>query len=139
MQKYFFASSILAPAVANCFTSHSAEKILLHGHCQLKALAGTESSKQALGFSGYEVDEVDSGCCGMAGSFGYEAEHYEISQAMGERQLLPAVRAAEDAIIVASGVSCRQQIVHATGRRALHPVEVLHDLYFSDRNHPKCS
>ncbi len=117
----------------------TAEKILLHGHCQLKALAGTESSKQALGFSGYEVDEVDSGCCGMAGSFGYEAEHYEISQAMGERQLLPAVRAAEDAIIVASGVSCRQQIVHATGRRALHPVEVLHDLYFSDRNHPKCS
>jgi FAD/FMN-containing dehydrogenase/Fe-S oxidoreductase len=107
-------------------------KILLHGHCQQKALAGTESSKQTLSVAGYSVEEVDSGCCGMAGSFGYEAEHYEISQAMGERRLLPAVRAAaDDTIIVASGVSCRQQIQQATDRHPQHPAEVLHALYFS--------
>ena len=109
-------------------------KILLHGHCQQKALVGTEPSKQALGVTGYDIEEVDSGCCGMAGSFGYEAEHYEISLAMGERRLLPAVRAAEsDTIIVASGVSCRQQIHHATGRMALHPAEVLHALCLSGK------
>ncbi len=102
------------------------EKVLLHGHCQQKALAGTATSKQTLGAAGCEVDEVDSGCCGMAGSFGYEAEHYDISQAMGERRLLPAVRAADEkTTIVAAGVSCRQQIKHGTGRQALHPAEVL--------------
>ena len=104
----------------------AADKVLLHGHCQQKALAGTDTSKQTLGAAGYEVEEVDSGCCGMAGSFGYEAEHYEISQAMGERRLLPAVReAGESTTIVAAGVSCRQQIKHGTGRQAFHPAEVL--------------
>lgn len=102
--------------------------VLLHGHCQQKALVGTGPSKQTLGAAGCEVNEVDSGCCGMAGSFGYEAEHYDISQAMGERTLLPAVRNADDATtVVAAGVSCRQQIKHATGRQALHPAEVLRD------------
>ena len=102
------------------------EKVLLHGHCQQKALVGTDPSKQTLGAAGCEVDEVDSGCCGMAGSFGYEAEHYDISQAMGERRLLPAVReAGEVTTLVAAGVSCRQQIKHGTGRQALHPAEVL--------------
>ncbi len=104
------------------------EKVLLHGHCQQKALAGTATSKQTLGAAGCEVEEVDSGCCGMAGSFGYEAEHYDISQAMGERRLLPAVREADEATtIVAAGVSCRQQIKHGTGRQALHPAEVLRE------------
>ena len=104
----------------------AADKVLLHGHCQQKALAGTATSKQTLAAAGCEVEEVDSGCCGMAGSFGYEAEHYDISQAMGERRLLPAVReAGEQTTIVAAGVSCRQQIKHGTGRQALHPAEVL--------------
>ena len=104
----------------------AADKVLLHGHCQQKALVGTVPSKRTLGIPGCEVEEVDSGCCGMAGSFGYEAEHYDISQAMGERRLLPAVReAAEDTTIVAAGVSCRQQIAHATGKKALHPAELL--------------
>jgi Fe-S oxidoreductase len=77
----------------------------------------------------YTVEEVDSGCCGMAGTFGYEAEHYEISRQMAERRLLPAVRAADaDTIIVAAGLSCRQQIGHGEGARtALHPAEVLRD------------
>ncbi len=108
-------------------------KVLLHGHCHQKALVGTESSKRTLGAAGCEVEEVDSGCCGMAGSFGYEAEHYETSCAMGERRLLPAVRAAEpDTTIVAAGVSCRQQIKQGTGRQALHPAQVLHEAYFGN-------
>jgi FAD/FMN-containing dehydrogenase/Fe-S oxidoreductase len=103
------------------------ENILLHGHCHQKALVGTEPSRQILSLPpGYTVSEVDSGCCGMAGSFGYETEHYDLSMAMAERRLLPAVRdAGEDTIIVAAGASCRQQILHGTGRNALHPAEVL--------------
>jgi FAD/FMN-containing dehydrogenase/Fe-S oxidoreductase len=108
------------------FTEES-RHILLHGHCHQKSLVGLEPSKTALGLPpNYTVEEVDSGCCGMAGSFGYEAEHYDISLQMAERRLLPAVRAAgTDTLIVAAGVSCRQQIQHGAQRRALHPAEVL--------------
>jgi FAD/FMN-containing dehydrogenase/Fe-S oxidoreductase len=104
--------------------------LLLHGHCHQKALVGTEPSKRMLTLPpNYTVEEVDSGCCGMAGTFGYEAEHYEISRQMAERRLLPAVRAAAaNTIIVAAGLSCRQQIGHGDeGRVALHPAEVLRD------------
>ncbi len=102
-------------------------RVLLHGHCHQKALVGTAPARRALELPpGYEVEEVDSGCCGMAGAFGYEREHYEISMAMGERRLLPAVRAAAaETIVAAAGVSCRQQILDGAGRRALHPAEVL--------------
>jgi FAD/FMN-containing dehydrogenase/Fe-S oxidoreductase len=101
--------------------------ILLHGHCHQKALVGTVPSLRVLGLPpNYSVSEIDSGCCGMAGSFGYEAEHYDISIQMAERRLLPAVRqASDDTLIVAAGVSCRQQIHHGTGRQPLHPAEVL--------------
>jgi Fe-S oxidoreductase len=101
--------------------------LLLHGHCQQKALVGTDPSKKALTLpEGYRVSEVDSGCCGMAGAFGYEAEHFDISMKMGERRLLPAVREAdEETILVAAGTSCRHQIADGTGKRALHPAEVL--------------
>jgi Fe-S oxidoreductase len=72
------------------------------------------------------VTEVDAGCCGMAGSFGFEAEHYDLSMRIGELRLFPAVRAEpEDTIIAASGVSCRQQIAHGTGRAARHPLEII--------------
>ena len=103
--------------------------ILLHGHCHQKALVGTEPSKRTLTLPpNYTVSEVDSGCCGMAGAFGYEAEHYDVSIQMAERRLLPAIRDAdEETIIVAAGVSCRQQIKHGTGRQALHPAEVIRD------------
>lgn len=103
------------------------QQILLHGHCHQKSLVGTGPSKRALTLpSNYTVIEVDSGCCGMAGSFGYESEHYQISMQMAERRLLPAVRqASEDTLIVAAGVSCRQQIIHGTGRPVSHPAEVL--------------
>jgi Fe-S oxidoreductase len=101
--------------------------ILLHGHCHQKSLVGMGPSKAALSLpANYTVEEVDSGCCGMAGSFGYEAEHYEVSLQMAERRLLPAVRdAGAETLIVAAGVSCRQQIKHGAERQALHPAEVL--------------
>ena len=88
-----------------------AQQVLLHGHCHQKALIGTEPSHVALTAAGCTVNEVDSGCCGMAGSFGYEAEHVAVSLAMAERRLLPAVRSADsETIIVAAGTSCREQI-----------------------------
>jgi FAD/FMN-containing dehydrogenase/Fe-S oxidoreductase len=100
--------------------------VLLHDHCHQKALIGSTASRRALEAPGYSVEVLDAGCCGMAGAFGYEREHYEVSMAMAERRLLPAVRAAaEETLIVANGTSCRQQILHATGRRALHPAQVL--------------
>ncbi|MBN1991468.1 MAG: FAD-binding protein [Anaerolineae bacterium] len=103
--------------------------ILLHGHCQQKSLVGTGPSKRALTLPpGYTVTEVDSGCCGLAGSFGYEAEHYAISMAMGERRLFPAIREqAETVIIAAAGASCRQQMKHGTGKHVMHPAEILRD------------
>ena len=110
------------------FTDEPAN-VLLHGHCHQKALVGTGPSKRTLSLPpNYLVDEVDSGCCGMAGAFGYEAEHYDISMKMGERRLFPAVREADSrTIIAAAGVSCRQQIHHGTGRQALHPAEIIRD------------
>ncbi|PIE80573.1 MAG: FAD-linked oxidase [Chloroflexi bacterium] len=112
----------------NLLFTEEPRSLLLHGHCHQKALVGTEPSKRILALPpNYTVTEVDSGCCGMAGTFGYEAEHYDISRQMAERRLLPAVReAAPETIIVAAGLSCRQQIGHGdTGRTALHPAEVL--------------
>ena len=108
------------------FTS-SVRQVLLHGHCHQKALVGSGPSVRALSLPPrYQVREVESGCCGMAGAFGYEKEHYDISMKMAERRLLPAVRSAEeDTIMVAAGVSCRHQIRHGTGRRAMHPAQVI--------------
>jgi Fe-S oxidoreductase len=102
-------------------------QVLLHAHCHQKALGGTKASVRALSLPpGYAVTEVDSTCCGMAGSFGYEAEHYTVSLKMSEHRLAAAVRAAPaDTLIAAAGVSCRQQILHVTGRTALHPAEVI--------------
>ena len=103
-------------------------KALLHGHCHQKALVGTAPTVGALRWAGFEVEEVDSGCCGMAGSFGFEREHYDISIALGSRRLAPAVKAAlPETEIVAPGISCRQQIEHLAGRRAKHPAEVLRE------------
>jgi Fe-S oxidoreductase len=99
---------------------------LLHGHCHQKALVGTAPTVAALTWAGYEVSEVDSGCCGMAGSFGFEREHYDISVALGNRRLAPAVKAAgAETEVIAPGISCRQQIEHLAGRRARHPAEAL--------------
>ncbi|MGA2261089.1 MAG: FAD-linked oxidase C-terminal domain-containing protein [Acidobacteriota bacterium] len=98
--------------------------ILVHGHCYQKAITGTAPVLKMLSLlPNTAVEEIPSGCCGMAGSFGYEKEHYELSRAVGEEILLPAVRAAApDTIIAASGTSCRHQILEGTGRKALHPI-----------------
>jgi FAD/FMN-containing dehydrogenase/Fe-S oxidoreductase len=101
-------------------------KALLHGHCHQKALVGTTPTVAMLKAAGYEVSEVDSGCCGMAGSFGFEKEHYDLSTKIGNRRLAPAVQAAAAEVeIVAPGISCRQQIDHLTQRKAKHPAELL--------------
>ena len=103
-----------------------AERILLHGHCHQKALVGTGPTEAVLGLvPGAEVETLDSGCCGMAGLFGYERDHYAVSMRMGERRLFGAVRAAPGAVVVAPGTSCREQIADGTARRALHPAEYL--------------
>ena len=103
--------------------------VLLHGHCHQKALVGTGPTEEALALApGADVEVVDSGCCGMAGLFGYEQDHYEVSMKMGERRLFPAVREAEERVIVAPGTSCREQISDGTSRRALHPAEYLAQL-----------
>ena len=103
--------------------------VLFHGHCHQKAHIGSAPSVKALRLApGLEVSEVDSGCCGMAGSFGFEAEHYDLSEKIGGQRLFPAVEAASPQTEVAvSGVSCRQQIGHFTSRRPKHVVEVLRD------------
>ena len=103
-------------------------KVLLHGHCHQKAIVGTAPTIAMLKVAGYEVSEVDSGCCGMAGSFGFEKEHYDLSVKIGNRRLAPAVNAASaDVEVVAPGISCRQQIEHLAGRQAKHPAELLWD------------
>ena len=103
------------------------QKIYLHGHCHQKALSSVNYTLRMLSIPrGFEVKEIECGCCGMAGSFGYEKEHFEISMAIGELKLFPAIRAAEsDAVISATGTSCRHQILDGTGKIALHPIDLL--------------
>jgi Fe-S oxidoreductase len=101
-------------------------QVLVHGHCYQKALTGTGALLDMLRLPGWDVSEINSGCCGMAGAFGYEAEHYALSMKIGEDRLFPSVRAANAKTeIVASGMSCRHQIEHGTGRAAKHPIQLL--------------
>ncbi|WP_163714358.1 FAD-binding and (Fe-S)-binding domain-containing protein [Mangrovibacterium lignilyticum] len=110
------------------FTTQKTD-IKLHGHCQQKAIASTGPTRKMLEIpSNYQVTEIKSGCCGMAGSFGYEKEHYELSMKIGEMILFPAVReATAKEIIAAPGTSCRHHILEGTGKQALHPVEILYN------------
>src|SRR5712691_5651658 len=129
-QSFLFEEFLLRERARGLSLTFSAagRKALLHGHCHQKALVGTAPTVGALRWAGFEVEEVDSGCCGMAGSFGFEREHYDISIALGNRRLAPAVKAARpETEIVAPGISCRQQIQHLAGRRAKHPAEVLRE------------
>ena len=97
---------------------------LLHGHCQQKALVGTTGTRRALGLiGGLTIHEIDAGCCGMAGSFGYE--HYDVSMKIGNRVLFPAVREHAEGVVAAPGFSCRHQISDATNRKASHPIALL--------------
>jgi Fe-S oxidoreductase len=102
------------------------EKCVLHGHCHQKALGRAAGSAAALRLvPELDVNVLDTGCCGMAGSFGYEKEHFDLSARVAELSLLPALREATDATVAAPGTSCRHQIKDLAGRRALHPFEVL--------------
>lgn len=102
--------------------------IKLHGHCQQKAVASTRPTINFLQIpKNYKVSEIPSGCCGMAGSFGYEREHYDLSMKVGELVLFPTIRRmADEEVVVAPGTSCRHQIADGTGKNALHPVEVIY-------------
>ncbi len=112
----------------SAFTTR-AQTIKLHGHCHQKALSSLVPSVKMLELpANYKVQLIPSGCCGMAGSFGYEEEHYEVSQQIGELVLFPTVRKTpDDVLIAAPGTSCRHQIKDGTGRKALHPIVVLRD------------
>ena len=104
-------------------------KALVHGHCHQKAFGAMKSVRRVLSWiPGFEFELIDASCCGMAGSFGYEAEHYEVSLQMAEQALLPALRAAEaEAPIIADGYSCRQQIANGSGREAVHVAVLLRE------------
>ena len=100
-------------------------RALVHVHCHQKALAGRDPSRAGLAAAGYACADSGAGCCGLAGGFGYEAHHAEVSRAVAEDRLAPAVRAAPDALVVASGTSCRHQVAFVTGREAVHPAVAL--------------
>nr|WP_214460559.1 FAD-binding and (Fe-S)-binding domain-containing protein [Flavihumibacter fluvii] len=123
----FIASEIEKGIIRKEQFTTSPRKIKLHGHCQQKSISSVAPSVKLLSLpENYTVETIPSGCCGMAGSFGYEKEHYELSMKIGELVLFPAVRQqAEQVIIAAPGTSCRHQIKDGTGRKAQHPVEVL--------------
>ncbi|MHA4844344.1 FAD-binding and (Fe-S)-binding domain-containing protein [Flavitalea antarctica] len=124
----FIAMEIDKGNITSSQFTTEARKVVLHGHCQQKALTGVTSSVKLLSLpANYQVETIPSGCCGMAGSFGYEKEHYDISMKIGELVLFPAVRKqGHDVIVAAPGTSCRHQVKDGTGVKALHPVEVLY-------------
>lgn len=123
----FIAREVDAKRIQKTAFIQKKQLIKLHGHCHQKALSTLTASKKALQLpENYQVQLIPSGCCGMAGSFGYEEEHFEVSMQIGELVLFPTVRQQpEDVIIAAAGTSCRHQIKDGTGRKAMHPVEIL--------------
>lgn len=125
----FLASEMAKGNIDKALFTTDKKELVLHGHCQQKSLTGVAASVSILSFPvNYTVATIPSGCCGMAGSFGYEKEHYDLSMKIGELVLLPAIRKqTEDVIIAAPGTSCRHQIKDGTGRKAKHPVEVLYE------------
>jgi Fe-S oxidoreductase len=103
------------------------QRALLHGHCHQKAFGTMSALEQTLGLvPGLKVETIESSCCGMAGAFGYEAAHYDVSMKMAEASLLPAVRTADSAtLVVADGTSCRHQIADGAPKKAVHVARVL--------------
>jgi FAD/FMN-containing dehydrogenase/Fe-S oxidoreductase len=127
MIEEFLVREMLAGNIESGQFTDAKKKIALHGHCHQKSLSSVSFSSKLLSLPrNYSVEVIPSGCCGMAGSFGYEREHYEVSIKIGELVLFPYIRkAGEDTLIAAPGTSCRHQIGDGTGRKALHPVEIL--------------
>lgn len=125
----FLAAEFVAGNIDKTIFNDEAKHIKLHGHCHQKSLSDFGASVTALSaLPNAKVEVIPSGCCGMAGSFGYEKEHYDLSMQVGELVLFPAVReSSEDIIIATPGTSCRHQILDGTKRKSQHPVEVLYD------------
>jgi FAD/FMN-containing dehydrogenase/Fe-S oxidoreductase len=125
-----FLESSLATQGASIDLQKGPASILLHGHCHQKAMGLLPAAHRLLSrIPGATIVDLDAGCCGMAGSFGYAREHYDVSRAIGERRLLPAARAmTADTVLVASGTSCREQVAHFAGVAAKHPAELLSSL-----------
>jgi len=122
------ASLVGEPDLAEVFRPAGQGRLLLHGHCHQKAIVGMDSTLRALSIAGYDASLIDAACCGMAGSFGFEAEHFEMSRRMGADRLFPALAEAPlDTGIAITGVSCRQQIEQFTDRRPRHSAEWLAD------------
>jgi FAD/FMN-containing dehydrogenase/Fe-S oxidoreductase len=122
----FLLSEFLEKHAPGYQPSRLPRRVLLHGHCHQKALMKMTAEESLLRKMGTDLQLLDSGCCGMAGPFGFEKDKFQVSQAVGERVLLPAVRnAAPDTLIVSDGFSCREQIAQGTGRRAIHLAEAL--------------
>jgi hypothetical protein len=123
----FLAREMEVNHISKAYFTKEKKHILFHGHCHQKALSSVSPSQKILSLpENYTVEVLPTGCCGMAGSFGYEKEHYDMSMKIGELVLFPAVRKADKGeLIVATGTSCRHQIKDGTGRIAYHPVEVL--------------
>jgi FAD/FMN-containing dehydrogenase/Fe-S oxidoreductase len=125
-QQTMLLSEFLVQRAPGYAPARRQQKILVHMHCHHRAIFNMKDEVAALNATGGEVEVLDSGCCGMAGPFGFEQKSYGVSQTLGERVLLPAVRAAEPGtVIVTDGFSCREQIAQNTGKRALHLAEVL--------------
>jgi FAD/FMN-containing dehydrogenase/Fe-S oxidoreductase len=125
----FIASEMEKGNISKDLFTKETRLIKLHGHCHQKALSSVTPSVKMMSFpENYRVETIPSGCCGMAGSFGFEKEHYDLSMQIGELVLLPIVRnQPEDVIIAAPGTSCRHQIKDGTGKKALHTIEVLYE------------
>ena len=123
----FLAREMGAGRITPDAFTDAARNVRVHVHCHQKALSAVDPVVRVLGLpKNYKVAEIRSGCCGMAGAFGYQQDHYAVSMKVAEQVLLPAVRAAApDDIVAASGTSCRHQIADGAGRRALHTAEVL--------------
>ena len=122
----FLLSEFLATKVPDFHPPKLHRKALVHGHCHQKAIMRMKADEEVLKKLGLDFEILDSGCCGMAGAFGFEKEHYDVSIKCGERVLLPAVRsAASDTLIIANGFSCQEQIAQTTERRALHLAQVI--------------
>jgi len=125
----FLLEEFLARDLGKLKFKEKKRQVLLHGHCHQKAFDAMPAVEKVLrSLPGVEVQTVQTSCCGMAGSFGYEAEHYDVSMKMAELSLLPAVRSSSaETLLVADCTSCRHQIADGTGREAVHVARVLAD------------
>ncbi|MCE2612227.1 FAD-binding protein [Flavobacteriaceae bacterium D16] len=129
----FLAEEVAAGRILSSSFTKEKRQVKIHSHCHQKALSNQKITFDILNLPvNYQVSIINSGCCGMAGSFGYEKEHYEVSMQSGELRLFPAIRNSGEAIIAANGTSCRHQIMDGTGKKAKHPVSILREALILD-------